>query len=771
MRPARSFTACMAQTTLVFCLALLGSSPARAQGAVASTSDPSLVTLERIFKAKDFQPERFGPARWLDGGSSYTTLEAPTGVSSATADGGGVRELIRYDTLSGRREVLVPLARLTPSGETKPLDIADYSWSEDGKRLLIFTNTKRVWRINSRGDYWVLDLPGGDLRKLGREAVPSTLMFAKFTPDGRRVGYVRENDIYVEDIADGRVVRLTSGGSPTLINGTFDWVYEEELGLRDGFRFSPDGRHLAFWQVDSSGLKDFTLIDNTSELYPILTRIQYPKAGETNSAVRVGIVSAEGGAPRFVDVPGDPREQYLARMEWAGPGELMLQRLNRLQNTLDVMLADAATGAVRTILSEQDEAWVDVEDDFQWLDGGRRFVWLSERDGWRRAYAFPRQGGAPVPLTPAGVDVIQILSVDERGGFLYYIASPTEPTRRYLFRARVDGKGPAERLTPVGEPGTHGYQISPDARFAIHNVSRFETPPITDLVRLPDHTRVRVLAANERLRAKVEALRRAPVEFFRVEIEKGVELDGWRMKPPVMEPGRRYPLLIHVYGEPAAQTVLDRWGGNNYLWHQMLAQQGYVVVSVDNRGTPAPRGRAWRKSIYRQVGILASQDQAAAVRKMLESPYLDAARVGSWGWSGGGQMTLNALFRHPELYKTGIAVAFVADQRLYDTIYQERYMARPQDNPEGYRLGSPITFADKLQGNLLIVHGTGDDNVHYQNTERLVNALVAANKRFTMMAYPNRAHGISEGEGTSLHLYDLMTSFLEKNLPKGPRPN
>ena len=371
MSAARSFLAHLARTAsaVALGLALLGWSAAPVEAQAANTNDPSLVTLERIFKTKDFQPERFGPARWLDGGASYTTLEAP-----ATSSASGPRELIRYDTASARREVLVSLARLTPAGATTPLDIADYSWSQDGKQLLVFTNTKRVWRINSRGDYWVLDLASGNLKKLGKDAAPSTLMFAKFTPDGRRVGYVRDHDIYVEDIADGRVVRLTRGGSPTLIHGTFDWVYEEELGLRDGFRFSPDGRQVAFWQTDASQVKEFTLIDNTSGLYPTLTRIQYPKAGETNSAVRVGVVSAEGGEIRFMEVPGDPREQYLARMEWAGKGELMLQRLNRLQNTLDVMLADAATGAVRTVHSERDDTWVDVEDDFHWLDGGGRFA-------------------------------------------------------------------------------------------------------------------------------------------------------------------------------------------------------------------------------------------------------------------------------------------------------------------------------------------------------------------------------------------------------------
>jgi dipeptidyl-peptidase-4 len=748
-------------------LLLLAPPPSPAQSA-----DPSLLTLERIFGEREFRPEAFGPARWLRGGAAYTTVEPSAGAPpDATPAGKGPRDLVLYDTATGRREVLVASSRLVPGGASSPLQIDDYSWSPDGRKLLVFTETRKVWRTNTRGDYWVLDLATWALRKLGADAAPSTLMFAKFSPDGRRVGYVRENNIYVEDLADGRVTPLTRDGSRTLINGTFDWVYEEELGLRDGWRFSPDGSRVAFWQVDASGVKEFTLVNNTAGLYPTLTTFPYPKAGETNSAARVGVISSGGGDVRWMDVPGDPRDQYIARMDWAASSaEIVLQRLNRLQNTLDVMIADAATGQVRTILTERDEAWVDVGDDFRWLAGGQGFTWVSERDGWQRAYTFARSGDGMKAVTPAGVDAIQVLEVDEAGGWLYYIASPDNPTQRYLYRARLDGRGRAERLTPASEPGTHSYQVSPDGRWAIHTHSRFDTPPAIDLVRLPEHRRVRVLADNAALRAKVAALKRGPAEFFRVDIGDGVVLDGWRIQPPGMQPGSRYPLLVHVYGEPAGQTVLDRWGGNNHLWHLMLAQRGYVVASVDNRGTPAPRGRAWRKSIYRQIGILASADQAAAVRRIREWPFVDPARVGSWGWSGGGQMTLNALFRYPDLYSTGIAVAFVSDQRLYDTIYQERFMARPEDNPEGYRLGSPITFADQLKGNLLIVHGTGDDNVHYQSAERLIDALVKAKKRFTMMAYPNRSHSISEGESTSLHLYDLMTSYLERHLPPGPLP-
>ena len=732
--------------------------------APAQTTDPSLLTLERIFAAREFEPESFGPARWLRQGAAYTTLEAAPGATPGrAADGPGVRELVLYDTASGRREVLVPASRLIPPGATAPIEIADYSWSPDGQQLLVFTETRRVWRTNSRGDYWVLDLATSKLRKLGRDARPSALMFAKFSPDGRRVGYVRDNNLYVEDLVGGEVAQITRDGSPTLVNGTFDWVYEEELGLRDGWRFSPDGQKVAFWQVDSEGVRNFTLINNTASLYPTLTTFPYPKAGETNSAVRVGVVSAAGGDVRWIEVPGHPRNQYLARMDWAGnSNEIVLQRLNRLQNTLDIMIGDAATGRARTILTERDEAWVDVDDDFRWLAEGRRFTWVSERDGWRHVYTFGRSGDGMTLLTPGGSDVIQLQEVDERGGFVYYIASPDNPTQRYLFRARLDGQGRPERLTPASEPGTHAYQVSPDGRWAIHTYSRFDDPPVTDLVRLPEHTRVRTLAANTRLREKVAALKRRPTRFFRVEIGEGVELDGWCIEPPDMQPEGRYPLLVHVYGEPAGQTVLDRWGGDNYLWHQMLAQRGYVVASVDNRGTGA-RGRDWRKVIYGQLGVVETRDQAAAAKTMGRWSYVDSTRIGIWGWSYGGFMSLNALFQHPEVYRTAVAVAPVTHWKYYDNIYTERYNGLPKDNQKGYDAGSPLTYVDGLKGNLLVIHGSGDDNVHYQNTESLVNKLVAANKPFSMMEYPNRNHGIFGGN-TRQHLFDLMTRYLQDNL-------
>jgi dipeptidyl-peptidase-4 len=720
-------------------------------------ADLSLLTLDRIFVQREFETERFGPVRWLEKG--YPTLEP---VDKAGQD------IAYYDAATGSRTVWVAADQLVPDWQKNPLEISAYDLTEDRTKVLIFTNTQRVWRLHTRGDYWVLDRKIGTLRQLGSNAKPSTLMFAKFSPDGGRVAYVRENNIYVENLASGQVLKLTHDGSDTVINGTSDWVYEEEFGIRDGFRWSPDGKWIAYWQFDSHGVGDFRLINNTDSLYPEIITFKHPKVGTTNSACRIGVVDVGGGETLWFQLPGDARNHYIARMGWSGPDEVFLQRLNRLQNTEWMILGNVLTGEVRTILNERDEAWVDAEE-ARWIDEGSSFLWLSERDGWNHLYRIHRADRNVRLLTPGSFDVISQEAVDEEDGWVYFTASPDNPTQRFLFRARLDGSGAVERVTPEGEGGSHGYQISPDGRWAIHTASSFGTPPITTLVELPEHREVRVLAGNTELKNKVDALKKGPAEFFRVNIGEAA-LDGWMMKPPGFDPSKKYPLLFYIYGEPAGSTVRDSWEGRNYLWHLMLTQKGYLVASLDNRGTRVPKGRAWRKSIYRQVGILAAEDQAAALKRMLEErSYIDPERIGIWGWSGGGQMSLNMIFCYPELYSTAMAIAFVSDQRLYDTIYQERYMGLPEDNEEGYREGSPITHAHKLEGNLLIVHGTGDDNVHYQSFERLVNELIRHNKHFTMMSYPNRSHSISEGENTSRHLFELLTRYLESHMPPGAR--
>ena len=748
----------MKKMSFVLLLLIVASSVGQAR-----EEDPSRLTLERLLRPGEFSSRGFGPARWLDGGSGYTTLETSEGET-------GGRDIVRYRTEDGTRDILVAARRLIPEGKEKPLHITDYAWSPDGGRLLVFTNTRRVWRYHTRGDYWLLDLKTGKLRQIGRNAEPSTLKFAKFSPDGARIGYVCENDLYVEDVKGGVTTRLTDDGSATLINGTFDWVYEEEFSLRDGYRWSPDSTRIAYWQIDASGIEEYTLINNTDTLYPRLKSILYPKAGTANPSCRVGVIPATGGETRWFDVPGDRRNNYIARMEWAANSdEIVLQRLNRLQNRNEVMLGNAGTGAVRTVHVDEDETWVDVCDDLKWLGLGHWFTWVSERDGWRHAYLISRSGQEKRCITSGDYDVISVEHVDE-GSWLYFIASPENAAQRFLFRITLRGEGEPERITPPDKGGTHGYQVSPDARWAFHTYSSFGEPPRVDLVRLPSHEKVRVLQDNAALREKVGKLARGEASFFQIGIDDGPLLDAWCIKPPDFDRHKRYPLLFYVYGEPAGQTVLDRWGGRYYLWHLMLAQLGYVIMSVDNRGTPAPKGREWRKCVYKKVGVLPSREQAVATKAILQQwSWADRERIGIWGWSGGGSMTLNALFRYPHIYHTGMAIATVPDQRLYDTIYIERYMGLPQDDPDVYKQGSPVTFARHLEGNLLLVHGTGDDNCHYQGPERLINELIKHNKRFTMMAYPNRGHSIYEGENTSRHLFELLTRYLNENLPAGGR--
>ena len=728
-----------------------------------------LLTVDSIFT---YRTRSLGPVRWQEDGSGYLALEPSPAKPKFV-------ELVRYDAATGQRSVKVAVDKITPKEATDPLLIEDFSMTGDEQKLLIFTNSERVWRSNTRGDYWVLDLKDNSLHKLGGPgAKPSSLMFAKFSPDGQRVGYVRENNIYVENLSgDNYVAKVTTDGSRYRVNGTFDWVYEEELFCRDGFRWSPDGKQIAYWQLNSEGVKEMTLINNTAELYPKIIQFPYPKAGETNSAARVGVVSASGGPTRWFDVPGDPRNNYLPRMEWAGNDEVVIQQLNRLQNTDNVMYGDARTGKVRPVLTEKDDAWVDVSwgdidwdktglarGDIEWIDNGKRFLWASERDGWRHIYSISRDGNDVKLITPGNYDVITVERVDARNGWLYFAASPQNATQRFLYRVRVDGTGKEERLTPASATGVHTYDISPRGDYAIHYFSTFNTVPVTDVVRLPQHEVVRTMIDNHDVQERLAKLKPTAAEFFKVDIGDGVQLDGWMIKPPGFDSQKKYPVLFFVYGEPWGQTVVDRWGGRDRMWHTMLAQQGYIVMSVDNRGTPAPRGRAWRKIIYRKMGIVNSGDQAAAARAIAKWPFVDATRIGIWGWSGGGSSTLNAMFRYPDVYKTGVSVAPVPDIRFYDTIYQERYCGLPQDHPEEYKQSSPVTFAGNLKGNLLVIHGTGDDNVHYQGTEELINALIAANKQFSMMSYPNRSHGIFEGPGTQRHLFGLMTKYITERL-------
>ncbi len=719
-------------------------------------ADASRLTIDRIFASGEFDTEPVGAIQWMPRSTSYITLNRSG--------------LVQHDLATGKAETLASPRQFIPAGKNTPLLIERFTLSPDGSRVLLYTNGVRIWRRSVRGDFWIYDIASRDLRKLGGDAAPSSLMHGKLSPDGSRFAYVYKHNIYVQDLRDLSVTQLTKDGSDTCLNGVFDWAYEEEFELNSGFRWSPDSQRIAYWQSDTSGVKEFHIVNNTAGSYAKLLSIRYPKVGEKNSAVRIGVVDISSGATVWIKAPGDSSDNYIARVDWTPDAkEVAFQQLNRLQNANTIFLADIRSGESRAIFTDKDKAWVDVEKDLHWLDNGQRFLWLSEKDGWRRAYLVSRTGAVERLLTPGNFDVVSIEGIDEKNGWVYFIACPDQPTQRYLYRASLDGKS-VVRITPSNQAGWHGYQIAPGAQLAVLGFSTFDQPPVTQIVSLPDHKTIKVLAENKKLNEKLSTLARPTTEFIKIDIGNQIQLDAWCIKPPSFDPQKKYPVLIWVYGEPAGATVRDAWSGKRHLWHMMLAQQGYVVLSIDNRGTDVPRGREWRKSIYRQVGILAAEDQAAALRVLLKQrPYLDSQRVAIWGWSGGGSMSLNAIFRHGDLYQAAMSVAPVPNQRHYDSIYQERYMGMPGDNAKGYRDGSPITHAHKLRGNLLLVHGTGDDNCHYLGMESLVDELIAHNKQFSMVAYPNRSHSISEGTNTTRHLYATLTRFLNQHTPAGAR--
>jgi dipeptidyl-peptidase-4 len=734
------------------------------------TIDSTKLSLDRIFQSGEFRQDWFGRYQWLGSGDAYTVLER-----SETVERG--MDMVKYETKSGKSEVLIAAEKFIPSGQENPLRISGYDWSTDLNKLLIFTNTRRVWRANTRGDYWVLDLEKDTLYQLGPELPESSLMFAKFTEDGTKAAFVSKHNVFMQDLESGMVTQLTFDGTEDIINGTFDWVYEEELDCRDGFRWNPGGSHIAFWQLDATDIRDFLMINNTDSIYSYTIPVQYPKAGEDPSSARIGVIDIVSKEIQWLAIPGDPIQNYLPRLQWIGNNRILVQQLNRHQNENRLWLVNLETGDMENFYTDKDEAWVDIDHpdvaqsgrnatDMVFLDNGEEFIWISEKDGWRHLYLKSVDGSKDVLLTDGPYDIASLYGVDEKKGYVYFNASPENSTQRYLYRVELDGSGGLTRLTPEDKPGINRYDLAPGMQYAIWSSSSRTRVPTTDLVSLPKHKVVRNLVNNEAYSNKMAGIDQGIVEFFKVTTEDGVEMDGYMIKPPDFDASKKYPVLFDLYGEPWGQTATDSWGG---LWHHYLAQQGYIVMTMDNRGTPCLKGREWRKSIYKNIGTLNSRDQAMATKKILEWDYIDADRIAVWGWSGGGSMTLNLMFRYPEIYSTGMAVAAVADLRYYDNIYQERYTGIPQEVPEVYEQGSPITHAKNLEGNLLIIHGTADDNVHYQSAEALIVELIKNNKKFDVMPYPNCSHGIYEIPGARTHLFTLLTDYLMEHVPAGGR--
>jgi dipeptidyl-peptidase-4 len=706
------------------------------------------------FRAKDIN--------WTPDGTAYLKLE-----------GGNI---VRTDVRTNNETVVVKKEQLIPAGSDKPLDFDIYSFSPDNQTLLIFTNTAKVWRYNTRGDYWILNLASNQLTQLGKGLPSQSLMYAKISPDGKNAAYVSGHNLYSEDLSSHQITQLTKDGTRKFINGTFDWVYEEELDCRDGFRWSPDSKMIAFWQVDARNVRDYYMLNTTDSVYSQVIPVEYPKVGQPPSPVRIGVIRLNDNNITWMNIPGEPQQHYLPRMEWANNSdELVVQQLNRKQNESKLFYCNTSTGDALNFYTENDKAWIDIksrwnDDDptgWEWLNNGKNFLWVSEKDGWRHIFLVSRDGKKEMLITKGNYDIETIKCIDDKNNYVYFMASPDNATQLYLYRVKMDGKGKLELLSPLSMKGTHEYNVSPGAKYAMHSFSNYKTFPASEWVSLPGH---KPLSEDKSIAKNMKVNENSGVEYFKLTTEDNITVDAWMVKPVNFDSTKKYPAVFFVYGEPAGSTVSDRYGSQfNFLFNGDMRNEGYIQVSVDNRGTPSLRGAEWRKAIYGQIGRLNIRDIAMAAKKLLEKPYFDKERIAVWGWSGGGSSTLSLMFQYPEIFKTGISVSAVDNLLFYDNIYEERYMGLPQENMDNYVKGSPIYYAKNLTGNLLFIHGTGDDNVQYDNAEAMLNELIKYNKTFQFMPYPNRTHGISEGEGTRKHLSTLYSDFLRKNCPPGAR--
>ena len=759
-------------TLQVLLLALLVA-PLAATAQQAADTTPARLTLESLFASPTFYGESFGGGRWAESGPEllYIDSDRATGTSS----------LIRLNLATDTRTTLIDGASLTKPDGGERLAIEDYAYSADGSKVLLYTDSERVWRLNTTGVYYSYDLATGAVTPIADRAA-GLQMFAKYDPAAERVAFVRDRNLYVTDLATGRERALTTDGGPgAVINGTFDWVYEEEFGLRDGFQWSPDGRYIAFFQLDESATRDFQITDFTGDLYPQYQTFRYPKAGEANAEVRIGVVEVATGQIRWFDTDtwreGGDETEYLAGMGWTpvlpdGSRNVWMLRLNRNQNHVDLLYADPATGDIDTILEEENDSYIEVENGFSdtetgtitFLADGQHFVWRSTRDGFGHLYLYTLRGEFVRQLTSGDWDVTDFHGVDEAAGQIYVTGTLASPMERHLYRVPLTGGAPVQVTKGAG---WHGVDLSRDYTYFVDNVSTADTPTVTTLRRTATGESVTTLVDNAALIGRLASYDLPPVEFMTIPAADGTPLNAYLLKPRNFDPSRQYPVLIHTYGGPGSQEVVNRWGGTERLWHRYLAETyGILVVGVDNRGTGG-RGNAFKTMTQNRLGILEAEDQTAAAQWLGRQSYVDADRIGLWGWSYGGYLTLLAMTYGdgPETFHAGAAVAPVTNWRQYDTIYTERYLSTPQLNPTGYDAGSPTTYAGNLRDDqrLLIVHGDADDNVHVQNTMAMVDALQAEGKQFEMMLYPGRNHRISGGR-TTLHVYTMLTRFFAESL-------
>ncbi len=706
------------------------------------------LTLEDIYQNNLFQQNSVQELRWMMDGNFYTSL-----VQNQKTN---IKDIIKFFTTTGEiADTLVHGENLIPKNKNRPLTIDSYQFVDNESKILISTETTKIYRRSSKAVNYLYDLNTQQLKLLVGGDKQS---YATLSPDGTKVGFVRNNNLYIVNLTDDKVIPVTTDGKKNeMINGFADWVYEEELSLSKAFFWSPDGSKMAYLKFDESEVPMYNL-QKWNGLYPKDYKFKYPKAGEKNSTVSVHVYDLDSNKTTEISV-GNEKDVYIARLQWLPTGDMIsVIRLNRMQNKLDVFHCDANGSTFKLAYSEQSKTYIDIDqvDDLTYLSDGKSFIISSEKSGFKHLYHYSNNGELVRQITKGSWGVTDFEGIDERKNMIYYTSTEVSSMERHLYVTDIKGRK-HEKLSVT--PGTHSASFSPDFKYYINAHSSTELPSNTALYNAKGKM-IKVLAENEEYAKKSKQYGFAKTEYFQIHLDDGDSLNGYIMKPIDFESNKRYPVLMYVYGGPGSQSVMNQWNSNP--WHHYLTQQGYIVACVDNRGTGG-KGRDFQHITYKRLGKYESEDQIAGAKYLASLPYIDQDRIGIWGWSYGGYVSSLSLLLGSEIFKAAIAVAPVTNWRFYDTIYTERYLQKPQDNPSGYDDYSPQHHAEKLKGNLLLIHGTGDDNVHFQNTVEFQNALIRANKQFNSFFYPDRNHSIYGGN-TYLHLYTMMTNFILEKL-------
>ncbi|WP_138430522.1 S9 family peptidase [Fodinibius saliphilus] len=694
-----------------------------------------------------FSPSGIQQVNWMQDGQYYTAVERTKRDI----------ELRKYNILTGDYEVLVTTSDLKVEGRSKPILIQGYQFSADETKILIKTDVERIWRRSTREHYFIYNLKTENTQKLTQSTKKQ--QYAKLSPSGDKAAFVQDNNLYLVNLKSGEEKAITTDGKFNhIINGATDWVYEEEFGIARAWYWSPDGEKIAFYRFDESRVKEFFMTD-WGDLYPGLTRFKYPKAGEKNSVVKIGVYDLKQDKTTWMDV-GSENDQYIPRINWTKDSDLLaIRRMNRLQNKQDLMLADVKSGQTEIIKTETSDAWIDVNDNLKFLKNGEQFIYTSEESGYNHIYLYNMSGERIRQITEGDWEVTNYLGYSEDNGKIYYVSTEESSLERHLYSVNIDGSG-KKKLTDG--TGWNRINMSRDYKYYIETSSAPQSPPQYTLHK-GSGEKVRVLEDNQELEDTLTKYAMPSKEYIEIPLEQAT-LNAYILKPHDFDPKKKYPVLFYVYGGPGSQTVSKRYGGSQRpTWHRYLTEQDYIVVSVDNRGTGA-RGRDFEKQVYKKLGQYEVQDQIASAKYLIdEYNFIDESRLGIWGWSYGGYMSSLVLAQANDIFSTAIAVAPVTNWKYYDTIYTERFMQTPQMNPEGYKKGSPLTYAGQIKGEYLLVHGTGDDNVHFQNAVEMVDKLIAEDVQFETMYYPNRSHGIYGGN-TRNHLFKMLNNFIIDNL-------